>query len=87
MYSLNLFRSRQSNRERFFILSKLSSMKKFLSCFLVLIAAGTQVFAQRSVQSTVFDAKNGLPLAMATLRLLKSTDSTLVQGAQTNTKG
>lgn len=87
MYSLNLFRSRQSNRERFFILSKLSSMKKFLSCFLVLIAAGTQVFAQRSVQSTVFDAKNGLPLEMATVRLLKSTDSTLVQGAQTNTKG
>lgn len=45
------------------------------------------VYSQKSVQSTVFDANNGMPLEMVTVRLLKGTDSTLVQGAQTNTNG
>jgi hypothetical protein len=47
----------------------------------------TATFAQRSVQSTVFDAKNSMPLEMVTVRLLKASDSTLVQGVQTNDKG
>lgn len=61
-------------------------MKKFLilTTFLTL---SILTFAQRSIQSTVFDAKNGLALEMATVRLLKTTDSTLVQGAQTDVKG
>ena len=39
--------------------------------------------AQRSIQSSVFDAKNGQAIEMATVRLLKQKDSALVQGAQT----
>lgn len=54
----------------------------FLSLF---VSVG--LAAQRSVQSTVFDAKNGMPLEMVTIRLLKAADSTLVQGVQTNDKG
>jgi len=45
------------------------------------------MFSQQSIQSTVFDLKNGMPLEMATVRLLNQTDSTLVQGAQTDVKG
>lgn len=56
----------------------------FLSFFL-LFSIG--LYAQKSVQSTVFDANNGMPLEMVTVRLLKASDSTLVQGAQTNSKG
>lgn len=44
-------------------------------------------FSQRSIQSTVFDVKNGMPLELATVRLLRASDSTLVQGVQTNDKG
>jgi hypothetical protein len=62
-------------------------MKKILISLLLLVAVATLAVAQRSVQSTVFDAKNGMPLEMATVRLLKAADSTLVQGAQTNTNG
>lgn len=62
-------------------------MKKIFLSLLLLVAVGTSAVAQRSVQSTVFDAKNGMPLEMATVRLLKAADSTLVQGAQTNTNG
>ncbi|MDD4490756.1 MAG: TonB-dependent receptor, partial [Paludibacter sp.] len=43
--------------------------------------------AQRTIQSSVFDANNGMPLEMVTVRLLKVADSTLVQGAQTNSNG
>jgi 5-hydroxyisourate hydrolase-like protein (transthyretin family) len=43
--------------------------------------------AQKTIQSTVFDANNGMPLEMVTVRLLKAADSTLVQGAQTNSNG
>lgn len=45
------------------------------------------IFSQQSIQSTVFDSKNGMPLEMATVRLLKQTDSTMVQGVVTNEKG
>ena len=60
--------------------------KRFsLIVFLLILSVG--VFAQKSIQSTVFDSNNGMPLEMVTVRLLKGTDSTLVQGAQTNSKG
>lgn len=62
-------------------------MKHFLSCLLMALAISSTVSAQRSIQSTVFDEKNGMPLEMVTVRLLKAADSTLVQGAQTNGKG
>ena len=61
-------------------------MKRYflaLSLFFLSVA----VFAQRTIQSTVFDANNGMPLEMVTVRLLKAADSTLVQGAQTNSNG
>lgn len=60
--------------------------KRFsLIVFLLILSIG--IFAQKSIQSTVFDANNGMPLEMVTVRLLKGTDSTLVQGVQTNSKG
>lgn len=43
--------------------------------------------AQHSIQSTVLDSKNNAAIEMATVRLLRLPDSTLVQGAQTNLKG
>src|SRR5690554_4738506 len=46
-----------------------------------------QVGAQKSIQSTVFDATNGMALELATVRLLEAGDSSLVKGAQTNAKG
>lgn len=57
----------------------------FLLALLMLISMSS--FAQRTVQSSVFDANNGEPLEMATIRLLNPTDSSLVQGAQTNERG
>ncbi|GAB1414944.1 TonB-dependent receptor [Paludibacter sp.] len=45
------------------------------------------LFSQKSIQSSVFDAGNGQPLELATVRLLKFSDSTLVQGVQTNNNG
>lgn len=45
------------------------------------------MFSQHSIQSSVFDATNGLPIELATVRLLNSSDSALVQGAQINAKG
>lgn len=62
-------------------------MKKLFSIIGLLLLVSIVTQAQRSIQSTVFDAKNGLALEMATVRLLKVTDSTLVQGVQTDTKG
>lgn len=62
-------------------------MKKLhllISLFLLVCAIG---HAQNSIQSSVFDAKNGMAIEMATVRLLKPTDSTLIAGAQTDTKG
>lgn len=44
-------------------------------------------FAQHSIQSTVFDSKNGLPLELVNVRLLRTSDSTFVQGCQTDQKG
>ncbi len=48
---------------------------------------GFQLFGQHSIQSTVFDSGNGMAIEMATIRLLKQSDSTLIQGTQTDMKG
>lgn len=61
-------------------------MKRY-SFALLLLLLSLAAFAQRTIQSTVFDANNGMPLEMVTVRLLKASDSTLVQGAQTNSNG
>jgi len=61
-------------------------MIKFkLVIFTILIS--TAVYSQKSIQSTVFDLKNGLALEMVTVRLLHVKDSSLVQGVQTNNQG
>lgn len=45
------------------------------------------IFAQHSIQSSIFDGKNGLPLEMATIRLLNVKDSSIVKGCQSDSKG
>ena len=61
-------------------------MKKlFLGSLLVLLSLS--IFAQHSIQSMVFDSKNGLPLELGAVRLLRAADSTMVQGCQTNQNG
>jgi len=56
----------------------------FLSFFFFL---SYTAFAQQSVQSKVFDSKNGLPIEMGSVRLVSPTDSTLVQGCRTDLQG
>ena len=60
-------------------------MKQVLLSFFVLFSLS--VLAQHSIQSTVFDSKNGLPIEMGTVRLLQLADSSLVLGGQTDSKG
>ena len=62
-------------------------MPKLFTLTALMLLLSAAVVAQRSVQSTVFDANSGEPLELATVRLLRANDSTLVQGAQTNDKG
>jgi len=45
------------------------------------------LLSQHSIQSTLLDSKNNAAIEMATVRLLRLPDSTLVQGAQTDMKG
>jgi hypothetical protein len=60
-------------------------MKHLFLSLLLLFSITT--YAQHSIQSTIFDSKNGLPIEMATVRLLRVGDSTLVQGCQSDLKG
>lgn len=53
----------------------------------LLLFVSSMLFAQYSIQSTVFDSKNGLPIELGTVQLVKASDSTLVQGVQTDTRG
>ncbi len=59
---------------------------KYLFLKLLLLVNITS-FAQHTIQSSIFDSKNSLPIEMATVRLLRFTDSTMVQGCQTDIKG
>lgn len=62
-------------------------MKKSFALLCFILVGISMVWSQKSIQSNVFDAKNGLALEMATVRLLQLKDSALVQGVQTDTKG
>ncbi len=62
-------------------------MNKIILLLLQLFLVSFLISAQHSIQSTVFDSKNGLAIEMGTVRLLRSPDSTLVQGCQTDLKG
>jgi hypothetical protein len=53
----------------------------------VILFVSSLTYAQHSIQSSVFDSKNGQPIEMGTVRLLRPNDSTLVQGCQTDLKG
>jgi len=62
-------------------------MKRFLGLLLLLTCISISSFAQRSIQGKVLDKKDEGAIEMATIRLLKAKDSTLVQGCQTDLKG
>lgn len=62
-------------------------MNKIFLTIVLFLALSVHLFAQHSIQSTVFDSRNGMALEMATIRLLKQSDSTLIQGTQTDMKG
>jgi len=61
-------------------------MKNLFIISLFLLSALTS-FAQHSIQAMVFDAKNGLPIEMGAVRLLRVADSSMVAGCQTDLKG
>ncbi|MEI8272739.1 MAG: TonB-dependent receptor [Paludibacter sp.] len=61
-------------------------MKKLVLSSLLLLLS-LSIFSQRSIQSMVFDSKNGLPIELGAVRLLRSADSSMVQGCQTDLKG
>ncbi len=60
--------------------------KRGITAVAVLFFVGN-LFSQGSIQSFIFDSKNGMPIEMATVRLLRQSDSSLVQGVQTDIKG
>jgi len=62
-------------------------MRHFIISASLFLLFSFSILAQHSIQSTVFDAKNGQPIEMGTVRLLLATDSTLVQGSKTDLKG
>jgi hypothetical protein len=62
-------------------------MKKILVISSLLLIFTSSSFAQHSIQAMVFDGKNGLPIEMGAVRLLRSSDSTFIQGCQTDLKG
>ncbi len=70
-----------------FVVKNYKFRMKRNSFAVLLLLVSLAAIAQRTVQSSVFDANNGMPLEMVTVRLLKASDSTLVQGAQTNSNG
>ena len=62
-------------------------MKHFFLLLLSFCSISLSVWGQNSIQATVLDAKNDQALEMASVRLLRQKDSTLVTGTQTDTKG
>jgi hypothetical protein len=62
-------------------------MKHYFLIISFLLATSIAVVAQHSIQSMVFDSKNGLALEMATVRLLNAKDSTLAMGNKTDLNG
>ena len=62
-------------------------MRKIILIAVVLTLSITSIFAQRSIQSTVYDVKDNMPLELATVRLLNAKDSSFVAGVRTDSKG
>lgn len=62
-------------------------MKRFLLSLSFFISLSVLTFAQHSIQSTVFDSKNGLPIEIANVRLLRTSDSKFIAGCQTDVRG
>ncbi|MFZ4741190.1 MAG: outer membrane beta-barrel protein [Bacteroidales bacterium] len=62
-------------------------MKQIFLLFTFLLCFNFYALSQHSIQSTVFDSKNGQPIEMGNVRLIKTSDSTFVQGTQTDSKG
>jgi hypothetical protein len=62
-------------------------MKQLFFTFTFLLFLNFSSLAQHSIQSTVFDSKNGQPIEMGNVRLIRTSDSTFVQGTQTDSKG
>ena len=62
-------------------------MKRFFLLFTVLALTSLAIMAQHSIQSNVFNRRNGLALEFSTVRLLNAKDSSFVQGTRTNESG
>jgi len=62
-------------------------MNKFLGSIFTFFCLSISISAQHSIQSMVFDGKNGLPIEMGAIRLLRTSDSVFIQGCQTDMKG
>jgi len=62
-------------------------MKKILVSTLLFLLCTLPMLAQHSIQSMVFDAKTAAPVEMGAVRLIRASDSTFVQGLQTDLKG
>lgn len=62
-------------------------MKRYFAIIGLYALLAFPLTAQHSIQSRVYDEKNGEALEMVTVRLFRSTDSTLVQGVQTDLRG
>jgi len=62
-------------------------MKKISLTFTLSLFLSVLAYSQHSIQSTVFDSKNGLPIEVASVRLLRASDSTMVQGCTTDLQG
>ena len=62
-------------------------MRQILLIATIVVFSSMSAIAQHSIQSMVFDGKNGLPIEMGSVRLLHLPDSVYVQGTQTDEKG
>jgi len=62
-------------------------MKQFFIVVSIFLVTSLSAIAQHSIQSMVFDSKNGQALELATVRLLNASDSSYVQGNKTNLNG
>ncbi len=62
-------------------------MKHSLLFFCLLFLTFLSTYAQYTLQSRVYDDKDGQALELVTVRLFNSSDSALVQGAQTDVRG
>jgi len=62
-------------------------MKQFFIVVSIFLITSLSAVAQHSIQSMVFDSKDGQALELATVRLLNASDSAYVQGNKTDLNG